>query len=53
MMEQGIKFATMELNDGKISDMDEIRINRIDGVKYIKTDHHQMARDYIGELPEF
>jgi hypothetical protein len=46
-------FVTVTQKDGKYSKGENVRIVKINGEKYIRTDQNQTESDNLGELPEY
>lgn len=52
-IDRGTTFVTVTSNDGKWKKGEDVRIVRINGVKYIRTDQNQKESDNLGALPEY
>lgn len=52
-IDRSITFVTITLKDGKWQKGEDVRIVRINGVKYIRTDQNQKESDNLGALPEY
>jgi len=53
-IESGKTYCTMlKGDDGKWKRGEDVRVIRIEGEKFIRTDANRIRRDNLGELPEF
>ena len=52
-LKDGETFVTIPLKDGKYKKGEDVRIVKIIGVEYIRTDQNQKESDNLGEVPEF
>jgi hypothetical protein len=52
-LKDGETFVTIPLKDGKFTKGEDVRIVKVNGVEYIRTDQNQKESDNLGELPEF
>ncbi|MFA5835899.1 MAG: DUF3892 domain-containing protein [Bellilinea sp.] len=52
-IDSGITFITVTDKDGKWTKGEDVRIVRINDVKYIRTDQNQKESDNLGSLPEY
>jgi hypothetical protein len=52
-IDRGITFVTITLSEGKWKKGEDVRIVKINGVKYIRTDQNQKESDNLGALPEY
>jgi hypothetical protein len=52
-IDNGVTFVTVTLDGGNYHRGEDVRIVRINSVKYIRTDQNQKESDNLGELPEY
>lgn len=53
-LESGTTFVTaFKTNDGKWSRGEDVRIARVQGQKFLRTDANAITADNLGELPEY
>lgn len=52
-IDKGETFVTIVKKDSKYQKGEDVRIVKINGVKYIRTDQNQTESDNLGELPEY
>jgi hypothetical protein len=53
-LKQGYTFVTVNNGtNGKLTRGEDVRIVKINGVEYIRTDANNIAKDNLGNLPRF
>ena len=52
-LDRGITFVTVTSKDGNCQNGADVRILKINDVKYIRTDKDQKESDNLGALPEY
>ena len=53
LIEQGHRFVTAYFRDGKWQRGEDIRVIKVNGTKYLRTDNNSSDNDNLGGLPEF
>jgi len=53
LIEAGSTFMTIYKSDDRWKKGENVRIIKIDGVKYLRTDSNHTKKDNLGKLPEF
>lgn len=52
-IDRGTTFVTVTLKDGSYNKGEDVRVVKINNIKYIRTDQNQKENDNLGALPEY